>query len=93
MMRRMNDDWHLDGDWRDSELWMVHLVLPPVWRLLLELINPVAWIFGASYPTIYRRLQVWMDAEGAMHRATTGKIPPGWPQRHSWDVPDGPVES
>jgi hypothetical protein len=92
MMQRMNDDWHLDGDRRDSELWMVHLVLPPVWRVLLELVNPVAWIFGATYPTVSRRLHVWIDAEGTMHRATTGKIPARWPQSHSWDVPDGPVE-
>jgi hypothetical protein len=33
MMRRVNDDWHLDGDVRAAEMRMRDLVMPPVWRL------------------------------------------------------------
>lgn len=91
MVHRMNDDWHLDGDPGIEELWMVHLVHPPAWRLLLELVNPIAWFLGPNYPTVQRRLHVWIDDDGLMHRRTTGKVPPPWRQRHSWDVPDGPI--
>jgi hypothetical protein len=92
MMRRMNDDWHLDGDLRASEMWMRHLVMPPVWRLALELVNPVAWFLGPTYPTVYRRMHVWVDEAGHLHRRTTGRIPLDWPQLHPWEVADGPVD-
>ena len=91
MMRRMNDDWHLDGDLAATEMWMLHLVMPPFWRAALELVNPVAWILGPTYPTIHRRMHVWVDEAGKLHRHTSGTIPPAWPPLHSWDVPDGPV--
>jgi hypothetical protein len=92
MMRRMNDDWHLEGDVRPAEMWMRHLVAPPASRLALELVNPVAWLLGPTYPTVYRRMHVWVDEAGHLHRRTTGKIPPDWPQLHQWEVPDGPVK-
>ena len=91
MMRRMNDDWRLDGDMRPAEMWMRHLVMPPVWRLALDLVNPVAWFMGPTYPTVYRRMHVWVDEAGHLHRRTTGKIPRDWPQLHPWEAPDGPV--
>ena len=91
MMRRMNDDWHLDGDIGPTEMWMLHLVMPPAWRIALELVNPVAWFLGPTYPTVYRRMHIWVDEAGGLHRRTTGTIPSSWPQQHSWDVTDGPV--
>lgn len=101
LMRRMNDDWHLDGDLRADEMWLRHLVMPPPWRLALEVINPLVWIpalltagfldGGPTYPTVYRRMHVWVTESGDLHRRTTGSIPPRWPQSHSWEVPDGPV--
>ena len=92
MMRRMNDGWHLDGDVSSEEMRMRHLVTPPAWRLLIELLNPVAWLLGPTYPTVYRRMHVRVDEGGRLHRRTTGKIPPDWPQSHSWEAPDGPVD-
>ncbi len=71
---------------------MRHLVMPPPWRLALELVNPVAWFLAPTYPTVYRRMHVWMDESGQLHRRTTGKIPPNWPQLHSWELPDGPID-
>lgn len=91
MMRRMNDDWHLDGDIRPAELWMRHLVKPPAWRLALELINPVAWFLGPTYPKVYRRMHIWVDEAGQLHRRTSGSIPSEWLQLHPWEAPDGPV--
>ena len=87
----MNDGWDLDGNRGATEVWMVHVVQPPVWRLLLELVNPLSWYTAPTYPSVQRRLHVWIDDEGVMHRRTTGKIPRRWRQRHSWDVPDGPM--
>lgn len=92
MMRRMNDDWHVDGDLGASEMWLLHLVTPPLWRLALELVHPLAWILGPTYPTVYRRMHVWVDEAGQLHRRTTGEIPPRWPQLHTWEVPDGPID-
>lgn len=88
----MNDGWALDGDILPSEMWMIHLVLPPAWRVALELVNPVAWFLGPTYPTVYRRMRVWVDEAGQVHRSTTGTIPRGWPQAHPWDAP-GPYVS
>ena len=93
LMRRMNDDWHLDGDLRAEEMWLRHLVMPPAWRLALDLVNPLAWLLGETYPTVYRRMHVWVTETGDLHRRTTGRIPPRWPQTHSWEQPDGPVTS
>lgn len=93
MMRRMNDDWYLEGEIGLTEMWMRHLVPPPIWRLALELVNPVAWFLGPTFPTVHRRMHVWVDEAGHLHRRTTGEIPTDWPQLHSWDVPDGPVDS
>ncbi|WP_157498363.1 hypothetical protein [Leifsonia sp. Leaf336] len=88
----MNDGWHLDGDISSEEMRMRHLVTPPAWRLLIEFLNPVAWLLGPTYPTVYRRMHVRVDEGGRLHRRTTGKIPPDWPQSHSWEAPDGPVD-
>ncbi|MDR6612927.1 hypothetical protein [Leifsonia sp. 1010] len=54
MLRRMNDGWHLDGEMGSAEMRMLHLVTPPAWRVALELVNPVAWFLGPTYPTVYR---------------------------------------
>ncbi|GAA1465985.1 hypothetical protein [Microbacterium thalassium] len=91
MMRRMDDGWHLDGDRRDDEMWMIHLVHPPAWRFLLEFLNPLSWFLSPDHPTAQRRLHVWVDEAGVLHRRTTGEIPPRWRQHHSWEVPDGPI--
>jgi len=91
MMRRMNDGWHLDGDMGSEEMRMVHLVTPPAWRVALELVNPVAWFLGPTYPTVYRTMHVRVDESGRLHRRTMGQIPSGWPQVHAWEAPDGPV--
>lgn len=91
MMRRMNDGWHLDGERSDTELRMLHLVPPPLWRIALDALNPVAWFLGATYPTVYRRLRVWVDDQGVVRRESQGDIPSRWPQSYPWDVPDGEV--
>ena len=70
---------------------MRHVVLPPAWRLAVDLINPAAWLFGATWTPANRTLTVKADEEGRLHRRTTGKIPKRWPQDHSWEVPDGPI--
>jgi hypothetical protein len=92
MMRRMNDGWVLHGDPTSAEMTMRHIVLPPAWRFAVDLINPLAWLFGATWTAAYRTLTVRADEEGRLHRRTTGKIPKSWLQRYSWEVPDGPIE-
>jgi hypothetical protein len=92
MMRRMNDEWHLHGKWTSTEMTMRHIVLPPAWRLALDLVNPVAWLLGATWTPAYRTLTIWVDEDGRLQRRTTGRIPRRWPQHHSWEVPDGPIE-
>lgn len=93
MMHRMNDGWYLDGSRHANELWMGHLVHPPFWRVLGELLNPLSWFLGPDCPTAQRHLHIWIDEHGVVHRRTTGKIPLRWRQHHSWEVPDGPVEN
>lgn len=92
MMRRMNDGWVLHGERTSAEMTMRHIVLPPAWRLAVDLINPFAWLFGVTWTAVYRTLTVRADQEERLHRRTTGKIPKTWPQRYSWEVPDGPIE-
>lgn len=72
---------------------MRHVVLPPAWRLALDLINPVTWMFGVSWSPAYRTLTVRVAEDVRLYRQTTGKIPSSWPQEYSWEVPDGPVQS
>ena len=92
MMRRMNDGWDVDGERTSTQMTMRHVIPPPVWRMGLELINPLAWLIGGPTWTVeYRTLTVWIDEDGRLHRRTTGEIPRGWPQHHTWEVPDGPV--
>ena len=81
MMRRMNDGWDVYGDWTSTEMTMRHVVLPPAWRLAVDLINPLAWLFGVAWTPAYRTLTVWVDEDGRVHRRTTGSIPSRWPQR------------
>ena len=93
MMRRMNDGWVLHGDRTSTEMTMRHIVLPPMWRLAVDLVNPLAWLLGATWTPANRTLTVAADEDGRLHRRTTGKIPKGWPQQYSWEVPDGPIGS
>jgi hypothetical protein len=88
----MNDGWVLHGDRTSTELTMRHIVLPPAWRLAVDLINPWAWLFGATWAPANRTLTVAADEEGHLHARTTGTIPKRWPQHYSWDVPDGPID-
>lgn len=92
MLRRMNDGWVLHGDRTSTAMTMRHIVLPPPWRLAVDLINPWAWLFGATWTPAYRTLTVAADEDGHLHRRTTGRIPRRWPQHSSWEVPDGPID-
>jgi hypothetical protein len=90
----MNDGWDLYGARTGTEMTMRHALLPPVWRLAVDLINPVAWLLGGpTWTTAYRTLTVWVDEDGRLHRRTTGNVPHGWDQHASWEVPDGPADA
>lgn len=93
MMRRMNEGWDLEGERASTEMTMRHIVLPPAWRLALELINPLAWLFGATWTPAFRTMTIRVGDDGRLHRRTTGKIPTSWPQQYSWEHPDGPIEA
>jgi hypothetical protein len=93
MIRRMNDGWDVEGEGTATEMTMRHSVSPPAWRLALDMLNPLVWLFGPTWPNVYRTLHVRVDEDGRVHRRTTGRIPAHWPQEHAWEVPDGPVES
>lgn len=92
MMRRMNTGRVLHGERTSTKMTMRHIVLPPAWRLAVDLINPLVWLFGVTWTEAYRTLIVLADEDGRLHRRTTGKIPNRWPQHYSWEVPDGPIE-
>ena len=88
----MNDGWDLDGKRTSTEMTMRHIVQPPWWRIGLELINPLAWLLGGpTWAEPYLTLRVWVDEDGRAHARTTGSVPGGWPQHHSWEIPDGPI--
>lgn len=72
---------------------MRHVVLPPLWRLAVDLLNPLTWLFGPSWTAAYRTLTVSIDGDGRLDRRTTGVLPKGWPREYDWEVPDGPAES
>ena len=91
LMRRMSDGWGLEGARTRDTMIMTRVVSPPVWRVAVEFLNPIAWFLGPSWPIIVRTLVVSMGDDGELHRRTTGEIPRGWPQSHAWDVPDGPI--
>lgn len=93
MMRRMNDGWELDGPRTPTQMTMKHAVMPPAWRIAVDLINPVAWFLGSTWPLVMRTLTVSLEPDGRLHRRTTGDIPRRWRQVHKWDMPDGPIES
>ena len=64
MMRRMNDDWHLDGDIRPAELWMRHLVKPPAWRLALDEAGQLHRRTSGSIPSEWLQLHPWEAPDG-----------------------------
>lgn len=85
----MNDGWTVT-ERNAFDMVMVHEVPPPWWRLVLELLSPVAW-FGGTSPSaqVQRWLHVTVDEQGTLSRFTTGDIPPRWRRSFSWEVPDG----
>jgi hypothetical protein len=91
MVRRMSDGWNLI-ERSEFRMTMAHLVQPPAWRMLVELINPVNWLTGGTvtWPTVTRVLNVSVDEDGVLHRVTSGEVPRRWRQRRDWEAQDGP---
>jgi len=93
MIRRINEGWDVEGELGATEMTMTHPVRPPAWRILLEFLNPLTWLGGSPvFPVVFRRLHVWADESGQLHRRTTGDLPRGWRLDTTWEVPDGPVQ-
>ena len=90
MMRRMSDGWNLI-ERSEFRMTMAHLVQPPVWRMLAELVNPAMWLTGGTvtWQIVTRVLNVWVDENGTLHRTTSGEVPRRWRRRRSWEVPHG----
>lgn len=93
MIRRTNQGWDVEGEIGATEMTMTHAVRPPVWRILLELMNPLTWLGGPAIATVTLRLHVWTDETGRLQRRTTGDLPRGWHADPSWAAPDGPVDA
>lgn len=66
MMKRMNDGWTVT-EMNAFDMWMVHEVPPPWWRLALELLSPVFWFGGGTaLAQTQRWLHVTVDEEGTL---------------------------
>lgn len=92
MIRRIDAGWDIEGGLGVTEMTLTHIVRPPIWRIAVEFLNPLTWLGGPSIPVVTRRLHVWADKTGRLHRRTTGDLPRGWHSDAAWEVPDGPID-
>ena len=88
----MNDGWELEGTRTAGRMRMTLAVTPPPWRVAVEFINPIAWLFGPTWPLVTRTLTVSSDPPVDCTDGTTGYVPHQWTHSRKWEVPDGPVD-
>ena len=87
MMRRMGDDWHLDGERGAFDMTLKHAVPLRWWEIFLSVV--LSGVF--AYPLDYRTAHIWIDEDGVIHSKTTGEYPRGLKNRYrDWEIPDTP---